>query len=530
MLQDCPLEAWRAGRVARAWDLVRRRETGDALNWHCLLAWELSDAGRDEEARAVLREALQREPEPCWRELLVELVALIARFDAGGAVQLLRLTGATGDDTALVEDVAHDLMVKRETARAAEVLEAIDPGEGRAWAWSRVACRLVDEGRANGGLALASQVDDARALAALLSACLAKSPSLANHPQFVKALSHLDDPDVADGVLSSLAIILVGQGNLEGARTACSRVTRPADRARALGMVAASAVPLGLLEEAESLLDEVHALLPDVREPAERARVLSALCRVAGGKGEVDEARSRFVEARDLLAGLPWGPGLEATAVLAEDAFVAGLEDEVRILLAAARAADVSDDRAVCAWEDIGELQARLGFVAPASAARPSCDPVRGRFKRGGAAAGMPALERLAAQGRAMGRGGVELLCDLARVALEFGQPECAESLVAEARSLLDCAGCIRADGVADADLEADDESGLLARPGHLCVAVAEADLGRIDEACRVLRCHSLSRSVRVLGLRQVAGRVLGRGDASRARSILAEALRGSRG
>ncbi|GAK56349.1 tetratricopeptide repeat domain protein [Candidatus Vecturithrix granuli] len=59
--QESPLEALRTGNLNRAWELADLFEIERCVLWHLLLAWELKDMNRLEEARAVLERLRRKE-------------------------------------------------------------------------------------------------------------------------------------------------------------------------------------------------------------------------------------------------------------------------------------------------------------------------------------------------------------------------------------------------------------------------------------------------------------------------------------
>lgn len=305
MNSESPLEALRAGNLDRAWELAALADNDRSTLWHLLLAWELRESGRIDEAGATL-EHLRRRPlsrlsdgygnraglhERFGAELLVH-AAEISPVDFADLHE--RLMGSDG-----YQGLCERLIAAGHTAAAAELVPRID-SLWRNGAWQVVARAQADAGDFDGALESARRIDYLGSRADALcdiSSAQARAGHFAAGVATAREIG--DEYGEKEKKLNQLRILAQMQaeaGDLRGALEAATSIEHEVTRDDALRYIAVS---LAQSHQFDSALDTGRM----IQDEATRAGALVDIALARAEAGDLDQARSEFTFTLDLITG-----------------------------------------------------------------------------------------------------------------------------------------------------------------------------------------------------------------------------------
>ena len=371
--RESPLQVLRAGLLARAWELCDVQEPERSFLWHLLLASELSDAGRREEAHdtlARLREKqLLRLSEP-WKcdaaaFLLADLVdlgeeavaalqrAVLPDYARAGLARRLALrrrdalalqtAGEIGNDEggradALLE-IATAQAQEGEFAAALETAETIDRDSYRAHALREIATAQAQAGEFAAALETAETIDRdsyrAHALREIATALAKAGEQAGARSTFVAALEtageiagEIDDARTRAVALAETAAAQAEAGELAAARGTFAAALELAGEiedagsgASALGEIAAAQAQMGELAPALEMAGEID-------DEWWRAWALKAIAAAKAKAGELEGARATFAAAPEAAGEIDdeWSRASALEAIAAAQAKAGELE------------------------------------------------------------------------------------------------------------------------------------------------------------------------------------------------------------
>jgi tetratricopeptide (TPR) repeat protein len=305
MNSESPLEALRAGNLDRTWELAGLADSDHSALWHLLLAWELRELDRIDEARATL-ERLRRRPLSRLSDGYGNRAGLHERF---GAELLVRAAEISSEDFADLhqrlmgsdgyQELCERMIDAGHIAAAAELVPRID-SFGRNRAWCVVARAQADAGDFDGALVSARRIDYLGSRAEALcdiSAAQARAGHFAAGVATAREIG--DEYGEKEKKLNQLRILAKMQaeaGDLRGAIEAATGIEHDVTRDDALRDIAVS---LAQSHQFDSALDTVQM----IQDEATRAGALVDIALARAAAGDLDQARSEFTFALDLITG-----------------------------------------------------------------------------------------------------------------------------------------------------------------------------------------------------------------------------------
>jgi len=261
--RESPLDALRSGQLARAWSLMDVLDGERRVLWHLLLAWELKDTGRLEEARATLERLLYRElPRLSWAaiDLLVRTFD-IAELPFSTLQKMLTHDGDRRELCVRLADRGH-------IAAATETLQSINDNNDRVEAMARIAiahAREADLESARATLAVAletagsleNEKSQAHSLKFIALARIRIGEFNSESPELAAMLEAIGDIEHQTEVVQSLSEAQMQRGDLSAAKETARSVPSWSHKAKALGQVAVAQARAGELDHATTTLQEI---------------------------------------------------------------------------------------------------------------------------------------------------------------------------------------------------------------------------------------------------------------------------------
>jgi hypothetical protein len=356
--QETPLEALRAGSLQRAWRLADLAEGSRLPLWHLLLAWELTDLGRTDDARATRARLLDRQ--------FPRLSGWPGRI---GAYLLARVADATPDafaelrqrlvtDAADWQTLAEELLARHDLGKAIDTFQGMPEGWERSSVLSKVAAAAARAGLPYTALHAGSPAPDRSSQLAYLRALAAVRVERGEWEEALgtgAAIAEL--PDRVD------LQVTVGRAQARAGEADAARRTLAAAREVARGAAAPARQDDLLHRVATAQLEtgDLAAALETARSLSggwQRASLLRELAAAQAGTGDAETARRTFAAAReDARSTSDWWQRGSLLRDLAAAQARAG--DAAGALQTAADIAN-PQDRAR-AFEQVAAAQARAG-------------------------------------------------------------------------------------------------------------------------------------------------------------------------
>ncbi|HLF83472.1 MAG TPA: DUF4062 domain-containing protein, partial [Blastocatellia bacterium] len=303
MNSESPLEALRAGNLDRAWELAGLADSDHSALWHLLLAWELQELNRIDEARATLERLRRRQLSRLsdgygnraglHERFGAELLAHAAEISSEDFADLhQRLMGSDG-----YWELCERMIAAGHIAAAAELVPRID-SFGRHRAWTVVARAQADAGDIDGAMESARRIDY---LGVRTEALCDISSAQARAEHFAAGVAIAREIGDAYGEkekklnqLRILAKMQAESGDLRGALEAATGIEHDVTRDDALRDIAVS---LAQSHQFVSALDTGQM----IQDEATRAGALVDIALARAEAGDLDQARSGFASALDLI-------------------------------------------------------------------------------------------------------------------------------------------------------------------------------------------------------------------------------------
>ncbi|MBO9362631.1 MAG: AAA family ATPase, partial [Thermoflexus sp.] len=296
--EESPLDALRAGRLERALGLADLLEAERGALWHLLLAWELKDAGRLEEARRVL-ERLMGKPLPrlaFWHlECAIDLLSHLWDVSREAFNDLSRrlLSDKARRDLCMV------LLQRRHLAIVREVAKGIEAEWLRDQTLLEVVRAHVGAGEFDAALRVAKEIKDGQFLAEALAA-IARARADAGDREGAREVLRVA-LEVASGIergwrragaLVAIVKAQVGAGEFDAALGVAKEIEDGWRRAGALVEIVKAQVGAGEFEAALGVVKEIEGRWC-------RAEALVAIVKAQVGAGELDAAFGVAKEIED---------------------------------------------------------------------------------------------------------------------------------------------------------------------------------------------------------------------------------------
>ena len=264
---ESPLRVVRTGNLERAWKLAELCEIERCELWHLLLAWELSDSGKTDDARETLKRVLQKQLVHLeeWRpEVIARLLIPVFDLDPDAFLELV----STTDTHHILVD---HFVARNEVGAAFEVARRIDDKSGLAKAFIGIA-----ESQARAGEVGAARSTFAEALAAAR-----QNSSEWNKP----------------GVLRKIAAAQAGVGETSAAREtfsealeAAQHIGDPRGRSVAIREIAVAQIEAGESTSARDSFAQSIATARQIASDSEKASEMRSIAGAQARAGQVSEA------------------------------------------------------------------------------------------------------------------------------------------------------------------------------------------------------------------------------------------------
>jgi tetratricopeptide (TPR) repeat protein len=258
--QSSPLETLRIAGLEAAWDAADLYDAKSSSLWHLLMAWQLKQTGRKEEARVTLGRLrdrpLSRIDEYVFRPLFLHAWEV----DASTALALQRILMTDDDRAWLVE-------------------------------------RLTSRGDLEGATSVLEEVDG-RGVRDTALAALAQGQAETGDLSTAKKTAHgIADEKKRASALLTIASVQIGAGDQTGVAPIVTEITTPGERARVHALLAAAEAEAGDELAAGAAFSAASRAAERVADERERAEVLAVIAASHAFLGDTDAARNGFAAA-----------------------------------------------------------------------------------------------------------------------------------------------------------------------------------------------------------------------------------------
>jgi tetratricopeptide (TPR) repeat protein len=361
--QENPLGALRNGNLKRAWELADLFEIERCALWHLLLAWELKDTGRMEDARATL-ERLRAKELPRLSGWQGEYAAflLVQVFEVSADILIVLQQRLLADDER--RTLCALLSARGRFAAALAIARQIDEVGDRVKALGVIAAAQVQAGKFTAALETAQRIDAAEDRVEALRAIAQAQAQAWEFAAAVATAQQIDERRYRAGALRNIAQAQAQAWEFAAALATAQRIDEVGDRVEALQTIASAQAQAGEQDAARTTFAAACETAQQIDMAEDRAKALWAIARAQAMAGEFAAAlaTAQQIDERPYRAG-----ALEA---IAEAQAQAG---EFAAALATAQRIDKAEDRAK-ALGAIAEAQAKVGEFAAALATAQQID------------------------------------------------------------------------------------------------------------------------------------------------------------
>jgi hypothetical protein len=334
--QENPLEALRKGHLRRAWELADLYEIERCVLWYLLLAWELKDSGRPDDALQDMERLMQRDPPHlppffagtfaidilphlfevhplafarlCRRLLDDEARAsLVGNLISMGRLEEAIIVAQAMEDVGWRGGLLRRIREVQAQAKPFEQLP-VDYGEKRRTMFMRMlapdidveirerALALSDIAEVQAGLEQSQQAQDTfqQALSGGVvpyQYIAVTQAQLGYFPQAYETAQKIEEVGERAETLAAIATVLVKTGHQEQAGELIEEAQRVAG-AQALGTTARALAEIGDFEQARALAGEI-------KQAEERARALASIAMMQVRADREEDGQRTFALAKE---------------------------------------------------------------------------------------------------------------------------------------------------------------------------------------------------------------------------------------
>ncbi|MGQ9656514.1 MAG: AAA family ATPase, partial [Fimbriimonadales bacterium] len=269
ILQESPLQALRAGKSIEAvWTLADQYDNERCVLWYLLLAWELKEASRVDEARATLERLLNK--------------------------NLPRLSGWQGECASyLLHLHALEIGVDAFISLARQLLE---PGD-----LSDLCVCLIEQELFNLALRTAQViVDDRRRVLALVAIAQAQAKAVAmdaacaTFELALQAAQQIEENGLGKSALTRIVEAQAQVKQFELALQTAKVIKNKEERVKALMAIAQAQAEAGKNESARDTLHRAQQTTQEIKDEKKRVEALTAIAQTQAKAEEVESARATF--------------------------------------------------------------------------------------------------------------------------------------------------------------------------------------------------------------------------------------------